>query len=427
MLGFVQNFLATKANPIGVDFGSDGVRMAQIQFVNGECQLIAAASCDVPSHVRHEQAARLDFFVGALRELLAEGKFHGRQTVLGLPISQMYIQHLRLPKMDEEALKKAIPWEARGKLPIDPSHALMRHMIAGEIYVEQELKNEIVLMAASREMVNQYLAAAAKAKLDVIGMNVEPMATIDCFTHVYRRKTDSEVTNCFVDIGCTGSRAIVARGGQILFARAIQVGGDHFTRAVAAALKIGAPEAKILRMSMANHEQAEPSRERQPVAAPAAPAPSENESFALLNAGLGAKAAVAAERRSADPEPHLVVPATESIEQRASTEESRRVIEACRAPLSKLIEELNLCRRYHEATFADKPINRLIFVGGEARQRGLCQQIAREMGLPAQIGDPMVRMGKTTEVSESSGIDRRLPQPAWAVALGLSMGPKTNQ
>ena len=60
-------------------------------------------------------------------------------------------------------------------------------------------------MAAAREMVNQFLAAAAKAKLDVTGMNVEPKALIDCFTQVYRRKSDAELTNCFVDIGSSAS------------------------------------------------------------------------------------------------------------------------------------------------------------------------------------------------------------------------------
>ena len=69
----------------------------------------------------------------------------------------------------------------------------MRHIVAGEVYQDQEPKNEVILMAASRELVNQFLAAAAKAKLDVVGMNVEPKALVDCFAHVYRRKTDAEL------------------------------------------------------------------------------------------------------------------------------------------------------------------------------------------------------------------------------------------
>ena len=87
------------------------------------------------------------------------------------------------------------------------------------------------------------------------------------------------------------------------------------------------------------------------------------------------------------------------------------------------MEELTLCRRYHEATFPNKPVDRLIFVGGEARQRSLCAYIAREMGLAAQVGDPIVRMGRISEIGIESGIDRRQSQPNWSVAIGLSIGP----
>jgi Tfp pilus assembly PilM family ATPase len=67
-----------------------------------------------------------------------------------------------MPKLEEEELKKALPWEARGKLPIDPSHALLRHIVAGEVYQDSEQKSEVILMAAARELVNQLLAAAVR-------------------------------------------------------------------------------------------------------------------------------------------------------------------------------------------------------------------------------------------------------------------------
>ena len=104
-------------------------------------------------------------------------------------------------------------------------------------------------------------------------------------------------------------------------------------------------------------------------------------------------------------------------------EQAQQVEAACREPLGKLIEELDLCRRYYESTFQNRPVDRLIFVGGESRHRGLCQHIARELGLAAQLGDPLVRMSRVSEVGIESGIDRRQPQPAWAVAIGLSLGP----
>jgi Tfp pilus assembly PilM family ATPase len=340
-------------------------------------------------------------------------------------------------------MRKALPWELRGKLPIDPSHAVLRHVIAGEIYENQDPKYEVIVMAASKDLVNQLLSAAAKAKLDVVGMNVEPKALIDCFCNIYRRKTDEGATSCYVDIGCSASRAVIACGNEMLFARTLPVGGDHFTRAVADAMKISFEQAKVLRVKLAlaatpagddvrektqiraASEVPQPER-RQPFVAPAAAAaeaPSGGEGFALLNSALAAAsgkvtthqtAVVAVMDRDDDDD--------DDDDEAPPVDEAEAVERACREPLNRLAEELSLCRRYYEATFTNRPIDRLIFVGGEARQRSLCQQIAKELQLAAQVGDPMVRIGRISDIGPESGIDRRQPQPGWAVAIGLSMG-----
>lgn len=455
MLAFMQNWFAPGANPVGVDFGTDCLRLAQVEAVDGEYRLVAAASAEVPSHVRNDPAGRMTFFSQTLRELLAQGNFRGRKAVLALPAASMYIQHLRLPKMDEESLRKALPWEARGKLPMDPSQALLRHLLAGEVYQDQEQKSEVILMAARRDLVEQLLAAAAKARLEVVGMTVEPRALLDCFSHVYRRKNEQESTTCFVDIGCNGTRAMIAYNGQVLFARSIPIGGEHFNKAVASGLSISLEDAKLLRIRVAGQMADEPreksvrsvpavTRVPSPAAQPAAEEADVENSFALLGAAMRASKANSAEAVATTEKPRLSqtsqVPAkpvelkkAETAEKRpvsatgaASADESeahrQEIEQASSAPLARLVEELALCRRYHEATFPNRPVDRLVFVGGEARHRWLCQSVARELGIAAQVGDPMARISRAGSVGMECGMDRRLPQPAWAIAIGLSMG-----
>lgn len=411
MLEFVQNLLAPRANPIGVDFGSDCLRLAQVQRTDGDFKVIAAASADVPPHLRRDGEGRLAFFAQNVRDLLSQGRFRGRQAILALPASMMHIQHLRLARMEEEALKKAIVWESRGTLPIDPSQALLRHVVAGDIYHEQESKMEVIVMAAARQWINQFLATATKARLDVIGMNVEPLALMDCFSHVYRRKTDRQATLCFVDIGSCGTRVTIARDGHILFARVIAIGGDQLTRATADELKIAFEEAKTLRIKLA---AAAPVASAMAAAQQVAPPPGQ------LGERRGGGLAVAELNGDDSDDSDDSAQAVDGAELQSRFAE---VEQACKATVAQLVHELDLCRRYYETTFPNTPVDRLIFVGGEARQRSVCQQIARELGLAAQIGDPMCRMNRTSEVGLESGLDRRLPQPAWAVALGLSMGP----
>jgi Tfp pilus assembly PilM family ATPase len=250
----------------------------------------------------------------------------------------------------------------------------------------------------------------------VIGMNVEPKAILDCFTHVYRRKSDAESTTCFLDMGCTASRAFIARGPRILFARSIPIGGDHLNKATSAALKISFDEAKLMRMKLcAAQTPATDEVERATGEASSSSDEADIEnSFALLDR-------VAQSAPQTPPVAPVVTVRTGA--NTALADQAAQVDLACREPVSQLVRELDLCRRYYESTFPSHPVDRLVFLGGEARHRSLCQQIAREMGLAAQLGDPLARMSRVSEIGIESGIDRRQPQPSWAVALGLSLGP----
>jgi type IV pilus assembly protein PilM len=388
MLGFVQTWFAPSANPIGIDLGTDYLRMAQVEPAGGEkasasdFRLIAAASAETPSTARTEPADRIAFFGATVRELLARGNFRGRRAVLALPASLMHVAQLLLPAMPEAQIAEVLPRQLSTVLPMDPASAVLRHLVVGQVRLDGQAFDQVIVFAVDRSLAEQYVSAAAKARLDVVGLNGEQKAIVDCFSHVYRRKSDRDVTSCYVDIGCSGTRVVMARGEQILFARNIDIGGDRFGQAVADAMKIGLAEARLMRIKHC----------------PGAGGEIPNSQTALHH-----------------------VPAENC---RATNPRELQTIEqACESPLRQLVEALRACRKEHESAMPRSPVNRLIFVGGEARQRGLCQQIARELNLPAQLGDPLVRIGRISEVGVESGIDRRQPQPAWTVAMGLSMGP----
>src|SRR5438876_11667602 len=91
MLSFVQNFFAPKVSPIGIDFGTDCLRLAQVAPFEKEHKLIAAASADVPAHVRNNASARLQFFVETTRDLLAQGNFRSREAILAMKAASVFI------------------------------------------------------------------------------------------------------------------------------------------------------------------------------------------------------------------------------------------------------------------------------------------------------------------------------------------------
>jgi Tfp pilus assembly PilM family ATPase len=103
----------------------------------------------------------------------------------------------------------------------------------------------------------------------------------------------------------------------------------------------------------------------------------------------------------------------------AVAEAPDREAEACRETLECITDELQMCLRYYATMFPDRAVDRLVFIGGEARHRDTCQVIARALRLPAQLGDPLGRLARSGR--SEAGPDFTQPQPGWAVALGLCL------
>src|SRR5207248_7135059 len=122
------------ASPIGVDFGSASLKLAQLDGAGGSGGLIATAEQEVPSEIARDPAARLQFFAKTIPQLLSRGGFCGRRAVLGLPASSMHLERVRIPVLDAEGSRQAIEYEASQRLPFHPSQALSRHVVAGEVY-----------------------------------------------------------------------------------------------------------------------------------------------------------------------------------------------------------------------------------------------------------------------------------------------------
>jgi len=195
----------------------------------------------------------------------------------------------------------------------------------------------------------------------------------------------------FIDIGAGATHVVIAHGKSMVFAKHVAVGGDKLNLLVAEFLKVSVAQAKDMRIR-ASRQQAQAARLPQGVVGIGVEAnthPLGRQNAAGTLAGI---------------DPEMVA----------------QVEEATAEALETLRAELQLCMRYYESIFPGRVVDRAIFVGGESRHIPICQRIARQLGLPATLGDPLARLLKD-DASQSS-IDLRQPQPGWAIAAGLAMG-----
>ncbi len=89
---------------------------------------------------------------------------------------------------------------------------------------------------------------------------------------------------------------------------------------------------------------------------------------------------------------------------------------------ARLILELTGCRRHFSSMYRKARIERLIFLSDHFADKIVCTAIAKQLELPAQMGDCLaaVRIPESTNAN-GPGIDRRECQINWATAFGLGL------
>jgi type IV pilus assembly protein PilM len=399
MLGFLRQ----KVYPIGVDLGSSSVKLVQLSGAGKGLGLIAAAQAEVPHEIRRNPSALQEWYVETVRELLSSKPFKDTRAITCLPARELLVQHLRLAKMDEEQLEKALLWEAQGKVPFDIHRARLRHIIAGEVYEGSDTKMEVILMAASHNVVEQHLSFIGRTKMQIESINVEPCALVNCFAHLLDKQQESSGGVMFIDLGHSCTKVLITHGLDIVFCRTIGIAAEHMVRSICDVKGESYDQAITSQQNLVADDLANAMKlSERSQAVPSDSANAADHSF----------------DQAEDVEDETVgvtATLTESPEELA--------VSAVIAPtVRSLCEELRSCVRYHDLMFEGRQVEKVIFVGGQAKNTVLCQQVARGLGLPAHLGDPVARVSPETRTGKHSDLESGERHCEWAVAFGLSLG-----
>jgi type IV pilus assembly protein PilM len=408
----LKKWFANKAGPIGADFGADSIKLVQLQPENGESRILASARRDIPADVAGDPDRRIQFIGEALRDMLGSGIFKSKRVVTAVPAEQFFVQHVRMARMSEDDLVKALPWEAQGHLPFPARDAVLRHLISTDLHVDGEAKSEVILMAAPKPAVERHLNALVRAKLEVEAVLVPPLAMIEAFRFLFTRANEREMTTCFVDVGASHTAAVITHSTRVVFVKQMGIGGHAIDSAIATRLDCSRQEANRLRREAAEQAcdepvQAPPGRDG------ATPPPANLRQMARDNGGGVAVAAEAAA-------------ATDGGAMKLTDDRRHAVGQVCHEQIDQLSRELSYCVRYYQSLFPDRPIDRLVFLGGEAHSRLICQQIARTLRMPAMLGDPMLRMHQSHEGRDCGDLSPPTPAPEWSIAFGCALTESTD-
>lgn len=212
--------LLTKATcPIGIDLDYDSLKIGQLA-VNGED--VTVVNCTwvprpvyVPPHSPQWQRWAVD----ALREACAKGQFRGKEIVVALPATDIFVELLRHPKASEGKPEDAVFAKIKAKMPPGWTR---NNTVLRCIPTEQD---NVLVIAASRAVIDRHLAIYERARVRVKSIAVWPMAMANCHARLFaRRGTDLNSVVMLLDIQPDCSNVVVCRGATLLLARSIPIG-----------------------------------------------------------------------------------------------------------------------------------------------------------------------------------------------------------
>lgn len=347
--------MAKGRNCIGLDIGSSAVKLCVLKDTKRGLQLQAFDHIGLPPETIVDGALMNSGIVtDAIVELLGRHKIRHKEAAISVSGNTVIIKKITLPLMTQEELEESIQWEAEQYIPFDIRDVFIGFEVLAPRTDQGQM--DVVLVAAKREMINDYTQVAHDAGLEPIVMDVDAFCLQNAYEVNYGFHQDETVV--LLDIGNSVVTMNVVTDGITMFTRDLSMGGSDLTEEISRQLNITYQEAELYKMGGA------------PGAAGDEVLPHEVEKI------IGEKA------------------------------------EDMAAEIQRSID-------FYSATAASSRIDKIVVSGGTAALPSLVRIISRTSGVPAELANPFRNVSYDERNFSPEQIRRWAPVASVAIGLAL--------
>lgn len=231
---------------LGLDIGSSSVKLVHLKEGKRGYTLLAWGEAPLPPEaVVDNQLMNSSAIVEAIRELVAQQKVKVKDVAIGVRGHSVIIKRISMPAMSQEDLDESIQWEAEQYIPFDVKDVNIDTQIltpqgdaAGQM--------DVLLVAAKKDMINDFTAVCAEAGLTATVVDVDAFAVQNAFEANYPQAPGQPVV--LINVGAAVTNINIVNNGLATFTRDITVGGNAFTEEIQKQLNISAEEAEALKV-----------------------------------------------------------------------------------------------------------------------------------------------------------------------------------
>ena len=234
-----------KASPVGLDIGSRTIKAAEIIETKKGQVLKKFGMTDIaPGLIEEGTINDPEDVAESIRQLFKAYNIRKSNVALSIGGYSVIVKKINVQTMAEEQLQESIHFEAEQYIPFDISDVNLDFQILGPNENNPNQMN-VFLVAAKKEMVNDYLNLANLAGLNPCIVDVEAFALQNIFEINY----DTEGENiALIDIGASKTSLNILKGSSSVFMRDVSLGCSQINQKIISLLNCSFEEADEIKL-----------------------------------------------------------------------------------------------------------------------------------------------------------------------------------
>jgi type IV pilus assembly protein PilM len=214
---------------IGLDIGSSSIKLVQIKHGRKSKSLQNfGIEPLLPGAIVDGAITNPGAVVESIRSLTKRIHLRGKDVALAVSGNSVIIRRLQIPAMQGPALAEQMEWEVKQNIPYSRDEVIVDWEVLVPRTVDGQM--EVVLVAAKREVVEQYVEAVKAAGLNPVVVDTDALAMQNAIEDTIGFAPGEIVAA--INVGAHFSTIALIHGGKPVFHRNLAAGGDTYTEAI---------------------------------------------------------------------------------------------------------------------------------------------------------------------------------------------------
>jgi type IV pilus assembly protein PilM len=352
---------------VGLKIGASQLAAAVVVETDGRHELVEVARRPLEAGVVIDGEVRdAEALTHAIKTFFDEHKLPRKNVRIGLSSNRIGVRTLDIVGIDDdERFDNAVRFKAHEVLPVAVNESVLDYRILDERPNEAgEALRRVLLVVAPRDQVEPYVDVAARAGIQLGGIDLEALALLRAFVEPrpFATRALDDTATVVVSIGHESTTLLVAGGGACEFTRVFDWGGATLQSVIADELDLPQLEAATVLRHLS-----------------------------LTGPGRQLETLDDAARAGA--------------------------LDAVRQRLTPFAREFVSSLQFYQTQPESLGIGEILLTGGTSHLEGLADALHQMIGVDVRVGDPVGRVHVATELGSS--IDATIG--SMAVPIGLAI------